>query len=240
MAGSIADNAAIYKKSFKYVPPTPPANLIDSTNYTLHFTNRKFIHIGIDPTDNFNVAIHVITSSRYVNITPDFLREIFSLMGHILSFILDKVEKYKRIIFLETDILKLSNMAYGGENVLVIESKIQDGCRVLLNRADLIVLQYLEYAIFETFVRKSIIIRPTILKQFKMFGDFIDQEFSKVKSSLRTNEEMNTFIKNIHDDRIISTMPNNEISLISQLKLYASPQLTEQWAQRWNEELMVI
>ncbi|KAF0710959.1 Uncharacterized protein FWK35_00031763, partial [Aphis craccivora] len=37
MAGSITDNAAIYKKTFTYVPPTPPSELFDSTNYTLNF-----------------------------------------------------------------------------------------------------------------------------------------------------------------------------------------------------------
>ena len=51
-------------------------------------------------------------------------------MGNILLFILDRLEKYKRILFSEIDLIKLSSMVYGGENILVIESKSQDGCRV--------------------------------------------------------------------------------------------------------------
>ncbi|KAF0735905.1 Uncharacterized protein FWK35_00016874 [Aphis craccivora] len=35
-------------------------------------------------------------------------------------------------------------MMYSGEKSLVIESKIHDGCRILLNRTELIRLHYLE------------------------------------------------------------------------------------------------
>ncbi|CAI6352332.1 unnamed protein product [Macrosiphum euphorbiae] len=118
MAGSIEENAALNKKkTFTYVPPTPPAELIESTIYTLDFTNRKFVHIGIDPSENFQVAVHLLTSSRHVNIPPDFLRRIFSMMGHILSFILDTPLMYKRFIFLETEIHKISSMVYGKESL---------------------------------------------------------------------------------------------------------------------------
>jgi len=97
-----------------------------------------------------------------VNINPDFLRRILSLMGHILSFILDRLVKYKRITFLETDILKLTSMVYDRENVLVIESKTQEGCRVLLSRADVMELQKLEYCIFDSIAQKSAITHPKI------------------------------------------------------------------------------
>lgn len=237
MAGSIADNADLYNKTFKYVPPTPPAYLIDSTSYTIHFNTRKFVHIGIDPANKFNVSIHVITSSRYVNITPEFLRSVFSLMGHILSFILDQTAKYKRIVFLETDIFKLSSMVYCGENVLVMESKIQDGCRVLLNRGDLLDLQNLEWPIFETVARKSTIMRPIILKQLKMFVNYSDQKLTTVKSPPRA-DEMNRFISNLQNQHIISTLPKRDLNFISQLKLYAIPQLTEHLVQRQNGEMI--
>lgn len=62
----------------------------------------------------------------------------------MLSFILDTPQKYKPVIFYEDDKIKLWNMMYSGENVLVIEAKNRDGCRVLSNRADLIPLQYFE------------------------------------------------------------------------------------------------
>ena len=72
--------------------------------------------------------LHIITLSRVI--TPNFLKRIFSLMVNILLFILDRLEKYKRVLFSEIDLIKLSSMVYGGENILVIESKSQDGCRV--------------------------------------------------------------------------------------------------------------
>jgi len=166
MAGSIEDNVALYKKkTFIYVPPSPPVVLIDSTSYTLDFGARKFIHIGIDPSSNFKTVLHILTSSRYVYITSDFMKKIFSFMGHILSFILDTPQTYKRTIFLESDSYKLSSMVYSKENVLVIESKTEDGCRVLLNRGDLIQLQKLEWSIYSSIQEKDINIKPKILNQ---------------------------------------------------------------------------
>jgi len=51
MVGSIEDNAALYKKTFTYVPPSPPAGLIDSTNFMIDFAERKFLYVGLDPTN---------------------------------------------------------------------------------------------------------------------------------------------------------------------------------------------
>ncbi|KAL4153030.1 hypothetical protein QTP88_000863 [Uroleucon formosanum] len=167
----------------------------------------------------------------------DFLRRIFFLMGNILSFVLEQPEKYKRNLFLETEIISLSSMVYQGENMLVIESKAQAGCRVLLNRADLIKLQYLEWSIAETVARKSTLIRSVALSQFQIIGDYIDREFTNVKSPPKTIDEMIIFIKNLRDDSVISNMPKNDVNLISQLKMFASYQLAEQWAQRWNGEM---
>jgi len=86
-------------------------------------------------------------------------------MGNILSFILDRPEKYKCTLFLETDLFNLSIMVYGSENMLVIRSKPQDGFRVLLNRTDLIQLQNSKNVIYETVVRKGVYTRALILKQ---------------------------------------------------------------------------
>jgi len=237
MAGSIADNVALYKKTFTYIPATPPSELLDSTNYTLSFVKRKFIHIGIDPSDMFRVAVHIITPSRYVNITPEFLKQIFSLMGNILSFILEEPGKYKRTVFLDTENFKLSSMMYSAENTLVIESKIQDGCRILLNRMELIRLQYLEWCIFETIVRKLTMIQPIILNQFDIFTEYLDRELSKMESPPTTSEEMIIFIKNLRDDHIITNSPKHDINFISQLKMYAFTQLAEHSIQCRNREM---
>ncbi|XP_050065574.1 uncharacterized protein LOC114121665 [Aphis gossypii] len=237
MTDSIVNSSTMYKKTFKNIPPTPLTELIESTNYTLNFTKRKFLHIGIDPADMFRVAVHIITPTRYVNISIEFLKRIFSLMGNILSFILEQPGKYKRTIFIETDKFKLSSMMYTGENVLVIESKTDEGCRILLNRMELIRLHYLEWCIFETIVRKSTIMHPIVLKQFNIFTNYINGELSKAESLPRTSEEMTTFIKNVRDDHIIASSPKHDVNFISQLKMYALAQLTEHCMQRWNGEM---
>jgi hypothetical protein len=132
-------------------------------------------------------------------------------MGNILSFILDVPQKYKRNLFLETEIISLSSMVYQGENVLVIESKKKEGCRVLLNRADLMKLQYLEWSIHETVVRKSTLIRPVVLSQFQIIGDYIDKKFTNVKSPPKNIDEMIIFIKNLNDEKIIESTPKHDV-----------------------------
>ena len=87
--------ASSSERKYKYVAPAPPAELIACTNYTIDFVNRKFLQLGFDPTQEFNVCVRIITPSRYVNISVDFLKRIYSLMGHILSHILDTTVKYK-------------------------------------------------------------------------------------------------------------------------------------------------
>ncbi|XP_015376471.1 PREDICTED: uncharacterized protein LOC107170792 [Diuraphis noxia] len=223
MAGSIEDNVALYKmKTFIYVPPSPPVVLIDSTSYTLDFGTRKFIHIGIDPSSNFKTVLHILTSSRYVYITSDFMKKIFSFMGHILSFILDSPLTYKRIIFLESDSYKLSSMVYNKENVLVIESKTEDGCRVLLNRGDLIQLQKLEWSIYSSIQEKDINIKPKILNQMNQYSEYILLEkIPQVDSPPENAHEMYIFINNVED------MQSSRNHFISQIKLCAPTQLAE-------------
>lgn len=57
MAELIVNKAAIHKKTFTYIPPTLPAELIEPTNYKFNFTKLKFIHIGINPTVMFSVPV---------------------------------------------------------------------------------------------------------------------------------------------------------------------------------------
>jgi len=127
-------------------------------------------------------------------------------------------------------------MIYQAQNTLVIESKTLDGCRVLLNRSELLKLQDLELVISHCVERKSLIIRPTILKEFEMFGNYIDREFTQVKSPPKTNDEMKIFIKNLREENIIAINPGHVFNFISQLKMFATTQLSERWAQRWSGE----
>ena len=222
MAGSIADNAEIYKKKmYTYVPPSPPAGLIDSTSYTLDFTTRKFVLVGIEPTDNFQTVIHILTSSRHVKLTTDFLKRIFSLMGNVLSFIQEIPKSYKRTVFLETEFFKLSSMVYVGANVLVIESKTEDGCRVLLNRSDLIQLQNFEWSISASIGEKDIFIKPKIIKQMNEYSEYLIGKILRADSPPKNVHEMQIFI----DNQEVKQTSENQF--LSQIKMSASVQLVE-------------
>jgi len=69
----------------------------------------------------------------------------------------------------------------------------------LLNRADLIKLQYLEWPIHETVARKSAIIRPLVVKQFEIMGNYLDHEFTKIETPPKNIDEMIIFIKNVRN-----------------------------------------
>jgi hypothetical protein len=122
--------------------------------------------------------------------------------------------KYKRTTFLETDILKLTSMEYAGENVLVIESKNQEGCRVLLNRADVMELQKLEHCIFDSITQKCAIIQPKILNQVEEYGAYIDD--ISAKAPPENVEDMVIFIENAQVYQNISTNPiyANQLKMI--------------------------
>ncbi|XP_022170883.1 uncharacterized protein LOC111034136, partial [Myzus persicae] len=224
MAGPIVD---IKKKSYTYIPPTPPAYLMESTSYTLDFTARKFVHIGIDPTDEFQTVIHLITSSRHIKLTTDFLRRIFALIGNILSFILETPRTNKRITFLETDLFLISSMVYKGENNLVVECKNKSECRVLLNRADLIELNKLEWCISKTMIQKSII-QTILLNQIDEYCDYLEETSLQDTKPPNTEHEMEVFIKLGTPLENTTTSPN----LTYQIQMYAPMQLLRIWIDR--------
>jgi len=210
------------KELYKYIAPSPPSQLIDSSVFVIDFTERKFLHVGIDPVNQFNVMSHIITPSRYISIDTDFLRRIFALMGNILSYILDSPQTTKTV-FVDTDKVILTNMIYRGENMLVIESKIQDGCRVLLNGKDLMAIQYLEWSIYEAVVRKTKIIVPLVSKQFKQMSTYLKSCINSGKT--KTKEEVTNFIKSVNEELITNNISKYEHIYVSQIKLFAVEQL---------------
>jgi len=112
-------------------------------------------------------------------------------------------------------------MVYIGENVLVIESKILDGCRVLVNRSNLIRLQYLERSIIESITRKEIYSVPLIQCQTKEFVAYLHEKCIQMESPLKNVDEMLTFVKNVQDDI------NSFLNLSSQIHLCSTKQLAE-------------
>lgn len=233
MGGSISEMNRMYK----YVAPTSPTELIDCTNFTIDFENRKFLNVGFDSKDEFNIVVQIITPSRYVNISPDFLRRIYSVMGHVLSYILDTTVRYKKIIFLEDEFVLLTSMVYKGEHVLVMESKKIDGCRTILNRRDLMTIQDLESTILETITMKIAITRPIILNQIDQITDYLKTDFNVDKSAKL--EEVVSITKGIHAELITSHIPKNKQSFIHQIKLLATEQLAIKWMEKLNNSINV-
>jgi len=230
MADSIQLN---YKKqTYKYVPPSPLTNLIETTVFTIDFAERKFLFIGFDPTDNFNVRIHILTPSRHISLHPDFLKRIYLLMGNIFSFILDPPQKTKESIFLNDKFYTLSKMVYRDENMLVINSRIFEGHRILLNRSNLFTLQNLERSIFESVLRKTIIVRPIIINQFEEVLNVLAAKDFKNVSDIR---EMISYINNIPDEEIALFVPPTQINYINQIKLFANEQLSIRLLMRMEE-----
>lgn len=220
MADSIDVHAPALKK-YKYVAPTPPITLIDNTCFTIDFADRKFIHIGLDPSSDFNVVIHVITASRHICITYEVLKRIFTTMGHILSVILDTPTKARSTIFLKDDSTLITKMVYRGENNLVMESKNHAGCRVLLNRENLLVLQDLESCILQTVTYKSTIIRQTVMTQIAQMHEYLHKE--RFHGMQMIFDEVKTVLGRCN------ITPTTELNFISQLKLIAAQQITERW-----------
>jgi hypothetical protein len=222
----VDSNEVNKKQMYKYVPPTPPSNLIDSTTFVLDFTNRKFLHIGFDSYDNFNIVIHIITPSRFINISPQYLKRIYSLMGNILSFVLDMPQKYTDRIFLSDDTITLSKTIYRGQNMLVLNSEIQEGCRVLLERRDIFVLQNLENAIFDSITRKASFARPNILYQFNQAVNALADRNGIDK--IEDINQMMSFISRISNEEMDIFVPPSQPNFINQIKLFALEQLSKQ------------
>lgn len=212
----------------------PVANLIDTTNFVIDFAERKSINIGLDASNVFSVSVQIITPSRHVCITSDFLRRIYSLMGNILSIISDSPVKSRERLFLKDEINTLSKTTYRGDNMLVIESNHQPGCRVLLSRQNLLKLQDMQWAIGEAITRKSSIIRSTVMEQTDLVATYLCTNIYVEKSS--SIEEMSTVIRNMHNDLLpTNIVPKNEYSFMNQIKLFAYKQLAQCWSMKLHE-----
>ncbi|XP_050064888.1 uncharacterized protein LOC126553818 [Aphis gossypii] len=210
-------------------PPPPPNDLIDTTNFVIDFAARKSINIGLDPWDVFNVSVQIITPSRYVSITSDFLRCIYSLMGYILSIISDPPVKSRERLFLKDEINTLSKTTYRGENMLVIESHLRQGCRVLLNRQNLLRLQDIQWAIDESIARKSNVVRCTVMEQTDLIASYLSMNVYVEKSACV--EEMIAATRNIHNNlHTMNIIPESQCSFINQIKLFANKQLALCWS----------
>lgn len=221
-----SSNETVYTKhSYQYIAPESPNSLVESAAFVINFPERKFIYVGLDPTDKFKTVIHIVTNSRHICINSDYLKRIYSLMGYILSVILDTPIKRREIIFFNDEVMTLSKTTYRGKNMLVLNSEVQNGCRVLLNIDDLLTLQYMEWSINETVVKKSTIIRPMVMEQFKQISNYFKNILSINNNKDWKPAELARFVSNTNDQIIIDNIPRSNQCFVSQIKLFAVDQL---------------
>jgi len=118
-------------------------------------------------------------------------------------------------------------MVYKGENNLVVECKNKSECRVLLNRADLIELNKLEWCISKTIIQKSVI-QTILLNQIEEYCDYLEETSLQDTNPPNTEHEMEVFIKLGTPLENTTTSPN----LACQIQMYAPMQLLRIWVDR--------
>ncbi|KAL4143182.1 hypothetical protein QTP88_005542 [Uroleucon formosanum] len=118
-------------------------------------------------------------------------------------------------------------MVYKGENNLIVQCKNKSECRVLLNRADLIELNKLEWCISKTIIQKSVI-KTILLNQIEGYRDYLEETSLKDTSPSNTEHEMEVFIK------LGTPLANTttSLNLACQIQMYATMQLFKIWVDR--------
>ena len=206
-----------------------PIDLIDCSSFVIDFSGRKSMNIGLDAADVFNVCVQIITPSRHVCITSVFLHRIFSLLPYILSNITNPPVKSRERLFLKDENNTLSRTTYRGESMLVVESHLQQGCRVLLSERDLLRIHEIRWAVSESISRKSNVTRCAVMVQIDQIATHLSTNVYVDKSS--TVEEITTATSNIHNNlHTMNIFPNSKNSFINQIKLAANKQLALCWA----------
>ncbi|KAE9525147.1 hypothetical protein AGLY_014561 [Aphis glycines] len=220
-------------------PPEPPPATHPRFRHR-HITTT--IRPAIDVTTATSPAIPSCIYVYVLNITPPPLTSTTMLIfshSFVLSHILDPAVKYKKFTFLECESVLITSMVYKGAHVLVIESKETSGCRILLNRRDLMTLQYLEWIIFETVSRKINIVRPNnILNQLEQISEYFKTDFNIDKSA--TLDEVISIIRGIHIELITKHIPKNKQSFLTQIILFATEQLAINWMTKSKNSLKTV
>ncbi|XP_015376300.1 PREDICTED: uncharacterized protein LOC107170649 [Diuraphis noxia] len=216
-------------KNIQYATITPPPKeLIDCTNFVIDFAGRKFIHVGLDGSDDLNVMVQIITPSRYVCITSALLHKMFNIIPYILSTISHQNGKQRDRFFLKDEDYSLSRRNYRLECMLVVKSNHRDEL-AMLNRQDLLRIQEIQWAISESISHKFNVVRCSVKDQIDKLATHLSTNVY-VDTSL-TVEQMCMATRNIHNNlHVMNIFPNSENSFINQIKLYAEKQLAVQWA----------
>lgn len=71
----------VRKQHFVYVAPTPPAEMIHSSTYTISFSESKFLQVGMNPKEDFNITVYIITPARHISMSVEFFKYYFQNDG---------------------------------------------------------------------------------------------------------------------------------------------------------------
>lgn len=231
------DTANSYKKEFQQtiIKQESPSRLMDPTFFTINFFERKFLSIGLDPADNFNVTVRIITPSSYLNITPKTLQRIFTMTNDIPSTLLHARLKTKTSECLVDDTVLLSKITRRGETKLLFQSTFNSD-KVLLIPEDLIALQHMERSTLDNILLKTRVIRPVVLRQLEQIAVYLKSNFS----SSDTIEDKISVIRDVLHELLMSLFPDEKICFVSQLKLFADRQIAEKWVSLLRDQTIKV
>ncbi|XP_050547584.1 uncharacterized protein LOC126909211 [Daktulosphaira vitifoliae] len=147
-------------------------NLINCLMYRLSTNENFFILIGVESNETFNTAVRIISPLQNVSITVDTLKCIYNSMGNILSMILSDPIKKEHVLLLEDDSTSISKSVYREKNVLLIKSRSQPRCQVILKYEHLTTLLNLECMIMDAINRQNIMNKPVIQMQYDEITEY--------------------------------------------------------------------
>ncbi|XP_050521862.1 uncharacterized protein LOC126894704 [Daktulosphaira vitifoliae] len=230
---------SVRKQRYIYIAPTSPAEMIDSSSYTIAFSDRKFLQVGLNPKEDFNVTVCIITSSRYLSISAEYLNIIYGMMDVITSFLQSPPVKVRNIVLYQNVDFNITKVLYRDTMHLVLESRMVDGCRVLLNNENINRLMDLQCTIISAISRK-IKTRLLLRHQIDRIIQYADGKWSGPKIQQSNNDEMVNFIRSLNDEEICDTIPKGDSNYISELKNLAYNEIVERWVKSWSEDMLQI
>ncbi|XP_050524343.1 uncharacterized protein LOC126895996 [Daktulosphaira vitifoliae] len=230
--GEEKEQAAAYRQmKYKYVPPTPPDDLIDVSSFNIDFKERKFIQIGFD-SNTLQIKIHIITPWRHLSVNEGFLRRLFGYMEQLLNNVLDnKPIRAESVIINDDDEVIISKAFYKSENVLILQSRFNKDCRIILTSKNTLKLQELEFIIHETIVQKSTYSKISIQSQMEKMVNYL----LKQKMDISNQDSVKKFIRKQETFSNYTNSNNNEPDFTLQIKMHASNYLANEVYKKHNE-----
>ncbi|XP_050547315.1 uncharacterized protein LOC126908999 [Daktulosphaira vitifoliae] len=227
------DAEPVRKQRYVYVAPTPPAEMIDSSSYTISFGDRKFLQLGLNPKEDFNITVYIITPSRYISMSTEFLNTIYGMMNEINIFLQSSPVRNENNILCRNECFKLSKTLYRDSVHLVLESATTEGCRVLLNKENIQILKQMECTINNGITRK-LKTRLLLSRQIDRIIQYADGKWPGLRTLQSPNDEMVNFIRSLNDIEI------GDSNYISELKNLAYNVIVDRWVKSWSEGTLQI